>query len=98
MGMGGGIGFLVGGAGGAMFGAYEIMRCVFAERPCTVHMACADRRLPLACRIRGAQYNQRVGYVGETIAPQTSPLRTQPRDLTHTVCLCVGWGPQAIES
>ena len=61
MGMGGGIGFLVGGAGGAMFGAYEIMRCVYLCR-CSRDVY-ADQAVPF-CRIRGAQYNQRVGYVG----------------------------------
>lgn len=51
-----------------------------------VHIACAHRRLPLVCRIRGAQYNQRVGYVGEHLSTVGLAI-AEPRDLIQTACV-----------
>ena len=79
MGMGGGIGFMVGGAGGAMFGAYEIMRCVYFCR-CS-HGVYADHGYSFLQDPRSAVQPAR--RLRRCVAAQTSQLRAGARSLSH---------------
>ena len=62
------LGFGVGGSVGALWGGAEIMRSALL-RPKIIHPYLnSDSLVPsLLYRVRGAQYNQRVGYVGQYI-------------------------------